>query len=280
MKLFSVKLFPGLFFVTLLALMPGAQAADSKVLARVNGDDITETDLQNTVKALPDSYQKWPEKMLRPVVLDQLINSKLVLAEALKMKLVDDPLVGRKMELAKDQVIQEAYLNRELKGKINDSSVKEEYNRFLKSNPKQDEIHARHMLVDSEDDAKALIEKLNKGANFADLAKDNNKGPEKAKGGDLGWFTKDDMVAEFSDAAFKLKKGEYTRDPVKSPFGWHVILLEDRRERKAPKFEEVKDQLAMQLSQRLIKEKLDSLKKNNKVEVFEELPKDQAAKDK
>ena len=260
---------------SIVFVSPVLAADANRVLARVNGDNITEKDLRDTIKALPESFQQWPEAKLRPVVLDQMINSKLITADAAKKKMIDDPLVGRKMELAKDQVIQEVYLTHEIKDKINESAVKEEYKKYLKANPKQDEIFARHMLVDNENDAKALIAKLDKGEDFATLAKTNNKGPEKEKGGELGWFTKDDMVKEFSDAAFDLKKGQYSKQPVKSPFGWHVIKVEDRRARAQPKFEDVKDQLAIQLSQRLIKEKVDALRKANKVEIYDEAPKDQ-----
>src|SRR2546430_8569212 len=107
---------------------------------------------------------------------------------------------------------------------------------------KEPEVRARHILVETEDEAKAVVAELKKGADFAELAKAKSKDPGSADGGDLGYFTKDQMVPEFSEVAFKLEKGQLS-DPVKSQFGWHVIKVEDKRERQPPEYDKVKDQL-------------------------------------
>ena len=129
-------------------------------------------------------------------------------------------------------------------------------------------MSARHILVEKEDDAKAIIAALDKGADFATLAKEKSTDPAKDNGGDLGFFSREDMVPEFADAAFKLQKGEYTKTPVHSQFGWHVIKVEDRRTAAPPSFEDSKQQLTNELAREVIGAKIKDLRSGAKIEMF------------
>src|SRR5690606_13747347 len=126
---------------------------------------------------------------------------------------------------------------------LSDEEMQKAYQQHLAESPAGEEVKARHILLDSEEDAKAVIEELNKGGDFQQLARDRSTGPSAPQGGDLGWFSKDQMVEPFSDAAFQMRPGDYSKAPVKTQFGWHVILVEDRREKPAPSFEEVEAEL-------------------------------------
>jgi peptidyl-prolyl cis-trans isomerase C len=137
--------------------------------------------------------------------------------------------------------------------------------------PPEEEVHARHILVPTEDEAKAIEAELKKGADFATLAKEKSKDPGAADGGDLGYFTKDQMVAEFSDVAFKLDKGQVS-DPVKTQFGWHIIKVEDKRTKPTPTFDEVKSQISTYVAHRAQAELVDKLRKTATIERLDQPP--------
>jgi peptidyl-prolyl cis-trans isomerase C len=147
--------------------------------------------------------------------------------------------------------------------------LQKRYEERLKAMPTEEEVHARHILVSTEDEAKALIAELKKGAAFDKLAKEKSTDKASgAEGGDLGWFKKSDMVKEFADAAFALKKGELTDNPVKTQFGYHVIKLEDRRQAPPPTFEELQDQIREELARETVTQILDQLRAGAKIEKF------------
>ncbi|HEX7967838.1 MAG TPA: peptidylprolyl isomerase, partial [Stellaceae bacterium] len=156
-----------------------------------------------------------------------------------------------------------------LEKSVTDQKLHARYDKFVKEAPPREDVHARHILVGSEDEAKAVIAELKKGGDFAKIAQEKTTDPSgKTSGGDLGYFTKEDMVPEFADAAFKLKPGEITQTPVKTQFGWHVIKVEDRRQAKPPTFEQIKPRLANEVSRELVGDKLNELKTAAKIEVF------------
>jgi peptidyl-prolyl cis-trans isomerase C len=159
----------------------------------------------------------------------------------------------------------ETLLQSEAKAAINDAAMKKVYDEAIGQMKKEPEVRARHILVETEDEAKAVVAELKKGADFAELAKTKSKDPGSADGGDLGYFTKDQMVPEFSEVAFKLDKGQLS-DPVKSQFGWHVIKVEDKRERQPPEFDKVKDQLESYLVRRSQAELITKLRAEGKIE--------------
>ncbi|MCB1556793.1 MAG: peptidyl-prolyl cis-trans isomerase [Alphaproteobacteria bacterium] len=161
------------------------------------------------------------------------------------------------------------FVERALAERISDDKLKESYDSLIASLPPVEETRARHILVPDEEKARALIESLNEGADFEDLAKENSTGPSGPNGGDLGYFSKDQMVPEFADAAFSLPVGAYSKDPIQTQFGWHVIKVEDRRVRPAPSFESLKPQLEAQLRQQALNDLVEAWQTDANVQTFD-----------
>jgi len=239
-----------------------AKAADvAPPAATVNGKPIPAEVLNVIVQA---QFQKKPAEITadqRKQIMDQLVELYVAAQEAEKENVASDPEVAAKMELQRNSALAQALVQKHMKGKTpTEEELKAEYDKQIGSLPKL-EYHARHILVKEEAQAKDVIAQLNKGAKFEDLAKKFSIDGSKAQGGDLSWFTPDRMVPPFSAALVKLNKGEYTKEPVKSEFGWHVIRLEDTRPSNPPSFDSVKDRLAPLVQQRQVKDYLDGLRK-------------------
>ncbi|HEY1095692.1 MAG TPA: peptidylprolyl isomerase [Alphaproteobacteria bacterium] len=240
---------------------------DSTVYATVNGEKLTGKDVNAMIKTLPPQIQGAPSAQILPMLVNQMVNDRLVDAAAVKEGLANDAKVKERVALAEKQIARERYVEKNLEGKTTEEALRKKYEEILFSNPRQEEVHARHILVKDEALAKELIEKLNKGADFAKLAKENSIDPSKDNGGDLGYFVKGMMVKEFGEAAFALKKGEYTKTPVKTQFGYHIIEVEDKRMQPKPEYAQVKDQVRGQLNEDLIRQMIDGLRKDAKVEI-------------
>ncbi len=238
------------------------------VVARVNGREITVGDLEILRATLPQQYQQLPLELLFANLRDQAVSRQLVTDAADSSGLRDDQEFKDRMAIAERRILQQIYLTRAIEAAVTEEALKKAYDEAVAKMEPVEEVRARHILVKSEDEAKKIIAELDKGADFAELAKKYSTGPTGKDGGDLGYFTKGDMVAEFSDAAFKLKPGEYTKKPVKSSFGWHVIKLEDRRQKAKPSLEEMRQELTDQLSRQALADLLADLRGKSKVEVF------------
>jgi peptidyl-prolyl cis-trans isomerase C len=248
---------------------PSSAAVPDPVVARVNGVDLHRSDVGEVLRGLPPQAKQQPIDKLYPQVLDQLVGTLLVSQAGRKQKLADDPLVKRRTMLIQDQIIADTYVQRLIEKNVTDDKLQARYDKFIKDAPPREEVHARHILVANEADAKAIIEDLKKGADFAKLAQEKTTDPTgKTSGGDLDYFTKEDMVPEFANAAFNLKKGEFTQSPVKTQFGWHVIKVEDRRIAKPPTFEQAKPQLANEMAREVVGEEVKKLRTAAKIEVF------------
>ena len=198
---------------------------------------------------------------------DEVIAREIFMQEAQKRGLDASDDYKAQMELARQTIlIRELFADYQKTNPVTDAEVKAEYDKFVSSNGGK-EFKARHILVESEDQAKKIIADLKKGAKFEDLAKKQSKDPGSgANGGDLDWATAASYVPEFAEAMVKLKKGEMTQAPVKSQFGWHVIRVDDIREAQLPKLEEVKPQIAQQLQQQKLAQFQETLRKNAKIE--------------
>ncbi len=242
---------------------------DDPVIARAGAIDIRRSDLVRSLDGLPPQVQQMPMQTVYPLILDRLVDGKLIAGAARAQKLNDDPEVKRKLADYEDRVVQEIYLNRAVAAKVDDKALEARYQQFLKDNPQQEEARARHILVASEAVAKEIIAELKKGGDFATIAKAKSTDGSAKEGGDLGFFTREDMVPEFSEAAFALKPNEFTQEPVKSQFGWHVIKLEQRRQTAAPALADVRDQLTSEMSQEMITKIVDDLRKTAKIEKFD-----------
>jgi len=206
-------------------------------------------------------------------VLDYLIDMKLAAKKFVADKMAASPEIVRKTDYYKDRVLMETVLGGVAKSAVTDAEMKKVYDEAAKKAPPEPEIHARHILVPTEAEAVAALKRVKDGEDFAKVATEVSKDPG-AQGGDLGWFTKDRMVKEFADAAFKLQKGQVS-DPVKSQFGWHIIKVEDIRTKEFPPFDQVKDQISGYVAQKAQTELILSLRKAAKIERTEAPPADQ-----
>ena len=248
-----------------LQLAPSA--TDDPVVAKINGGEIHKSDLLAAQKQLPQQYQQVPLEAIFPQLLDQVVNNKLLIDAAKDAKLENDPEVKDRIAKLQERVEEQVYIDRLLAKATSDDALKALYQKSIKDAPAQEEIHGRQILLKDEAEAKAVIAQLDKGGDFVKIA--NEKNPSKdSNGGDLGYFTKDAMPPEFGDAAFALKKGQYTKTPVKTQFGWHVIKVEDRRPAAPPSFEDSKEKLANEAEKNTIDAKVAELRGKAKVEQF------------
>lgn len=245
-------------------------AAADPVVARVNGEEIKRSEVTRMVSQLPPQVQQMPLEMIFPAVVDQLVSSKLVSAAGYKANLAGSPEVKEEIKRAEERAVQRAYIQNEVKARITPKALDDAYKTYLTQNPAQEEVKAAHILVEKEDEAKAIIADLKKGGDFAKIAKEKSKDPVAAQqGGDLGYFTKDAMVEPFANAAFAMAKGEVSKEPVKTQFGYHVIKVEDKRTQPQPTLDQVKPELEQTLSKDIIAAVVEDLRKSAKIETFQ-----------
>ena len=251
-----------------LSLPLAAQPTPDPIVARVDGQEIHASDLAEAAQTLPQEMRGMPPNVIMPMLIDQLVDRKSIVILARKQKFADDPAVLRAVARATDQAMQTALLQKEISPLITDAALKARYDRDFAGKPGETEVHARHILVPDEADAKAAIAEIKAGADFATVAKARSKDPGSADGGDLGFFKQGDMVPEFAAVAFALKPGEISQTPVKSQFGWHVIKVEERRQAPPASFEESKDQIRQGIIQEGIQGIIKTAKIGLKIEIF------------
>lgn len=247
--------------------LPPAVAEDAKVLATVDGETITSDDVKVIEEIMGESLKQVPEANRGPLLVNILIETLLVAGQAERDGVADSESFKRKLRWRRLQALRDAYVEKEIDSRIAEADVKQYYDSLIQQMPPQEEVHARHILVKTEDEARALIGKLDDGADFAELAKQNSTGPTAPNGGDLGYFAKGRMVPEFEQAAFAMKPGEVSKAPVKSQFGWHVIKIEDRRMAPPPPFDEVKARVRQRVQTDRFREAVKALRDQSKIEV-------------
>jgi peptidyl-prolyl cis-trans isomerase C len=225
-----------------------AQDADP-VVARANGVDIRQSDLALAEDEVGANMPQMGPDQKRDYLITYLADVIVLAQAAEQQKLADRDDVKHRVQFERNKVLMETLLQDAGTAAITDDAMHKVYDDAVKQMPSEQEVHARHILVATEDEAKAIEDQLKKGADFAALAKEKSKDPGAADGGDLGYFTKDQMVPEFADVAFKLDKGQIS-DPVHTQFGWHIIKVEDKRTKPTPTFDEVKGQLENYVSHR------------------------------
>jgi len=275
-------------FVASLAAFPAlaadatADSASDPVVARVNGHEIHRSDIAAQMQQMGPQAAQMPPQMIYPQLLQRMIATQIVAEKGYADKLQNDPAVKKEMKDAEAQFVAEAYVHKAVQPKITEAKVKERYDELAAKFKPTDEVRARHILIKvdanakpedvakAEDQAKDIIKQLKGGADFAKLAmeKSDDKGSAK-QGGDLGYFQHDAMVKAFADAAFSMKVGEVSSEPVKTEFGYHIIKVEDKRKSSPPPLAEVKDQIANQLGQELTDDEVKSLEANAKIEKFD-----------
>ncbi|MBI4031772.1 MAG: peptidylprolyl isomerase [Proteobacteria bacterium] len=239
------------------------------VVALVDGEEIKRSDVFTFIGGLPEQVRQMPIQNLFPLALEQVINNRVISEKAKGSKLESDPEVEKMFMQAKGQIVRNVFVERQVTAEVSQKKLLKAYEDLLTQLEDVQETHARHILVDSEEKAKEVVGKLDGGAKFEDLVNEYSSGPSKENGGDLGYFAKNEMVPEFGEAAFALDVGKYTKDPVKTQFGWHIIKVEDRRKRPEPKFEEVKPQLEQQLRQQILADLLQKWQKDAKIKKFD-----------
>jgi peptidyl-prolyl cis-trans isomerase C len=242
-----------------------AQTGVDPVLARVDGTEIRQSDLDLAEADIGSGLQPSPPEVRREALLTYLIDIALLAKAAEAQKLAQGQDFDRRVAFARQKVLMEALLDKESKAAATDPAMKKIYDDSVAQNKPVSEVRARHILVETEDKAKEILAKLKAGGDFAELAKTESKDPGAADGGDLGYFTEDQMVKEFAEVAFKLEKGALS-DPVKTQFGWHIIKSEDKRSKPLPSFEQVKDQIESYLVRKSQAELVGKLREGAKIE--------------
>ena len=243
-----------------------ARAADEDpVVARVNGVDIRQSDLAFAEEEIGGNMPTIPPEQKRDYLINYLVDVIVLSQAAETQKLGDRPDVKRRLAFDHNRLLMESLLQDAGKSALSDEAERKVYDEAVKQVKNEEEVHARHILVPTEDEAKAILAQLKGGADFATLAKEKSKDPGAAEGGDLGYFTKEQMVPEFAEVAFKLGKGQLS-DPVKTQFGWHIIKVEDKRIRPTPTFEQVKPQIENYVAHRAQAELVVNMRKSATVE--------------
>jgi peptidyl-prolyl cis-trans isomerase C len=243
-----------------------SRAQDSDpVVARVNGVDIHESDITFAEEEIGGNMPSIPPEQKRDYLINYLVDVVVLSQAAEKQKLDDRLNVKHRLAFDRNRLLMEMLLQDAGKSALSDAAEHQVYDDAVKQAKSEQEVHARHILVPTEDEAKAILAQLKGGADFAALAKEKSKDPGAAEGGDLGYFTKEQMVPEFAEVAFKLDKGQLS-DPVKTQFGWHIIKVEDKRVKPTPAFEQVKPQIENYVAHRAQAELVEKLRKSATVE--------------
>lgn len=227
---------------SLAALPDGARAQEAKTVATVNGEAITVRDMAAAEVELGQALGQMEDKERLDYVLTFLIDMKLMAAEGKRRGAEAKPGFNERIKFLRERVLMQSVLAEEAAKGVTDAAMQEFYDEAIGRVPPEEELNARHILLETEDEAKAILAEIKNGADFAEMAKEHSTGPSGPKGGDLGYFRNGQMVPEFQAAASALDVGAVS-EPVKTQFGWHLIKLEDKRQVEPPAFDTVKDQI-------------------------------------
>ncbi|APG92264.1 peptidylprolyl isomerase [Sinorhizobium americanum] len=237
------------------------------VVAKVGEQEIRQSELDLAITSLDPQLQRMPDEQKRAAALSAVIDVKLLVKDAEKEGLQNDATFKQRVAFLTERELHNAFFKKHVVDAVTKEEVKARYDKEIAAIPAQEEVKARHILVKTEDEAKAVIKELDAGKSFVELAKAKSTDPNKDDGGDLGYFTKGRMVPEFETAAFALEKGTYTKTPVKTQFGFHVILIEDKRPQAPPALEQVEPQVRQLVMRDKYLALLDTAKKATGVEI-------------
>ena len=266
----GIAAFAAVTFTARAAEHPPASAGPpgDPVVARVDAIELHRSDVEAARQSLPPQARNVPFDKLYPVLLDRLVNTVLIAEAGRNAHLDQDPEVESRVKRFRDSLIAQLYLKKAVASAATEQQLKTRYQDLVKKKSGAEEVRARHILVKTKAEAEKIIAELGKGADFAELAKKYSSDPNGKSGGDLGYFTHDQMVPPFSDAAFALPVGAITKEPVKTEFGWHVIKVEDRRKRPPPTYEEARREIENEIASEVINEKLKELRSTAKIQTF------------
>ena len=249
-----------------LQSLPQSVPAVDSVVARVNGEEIRQSDILRMLQQLPDEVRNMPQGQLFTLLLERAVDRILVIDAARKSGLAEDPVIRARVKAAEDDVLWAVFLERQVQENLTEKRVRKAYDR-ISGAAAEEEVKASHILLASEEDARAVIRDLEGGAEFKAVAREKSIGPSRESGGDLGYFSRSQMVNEFSAAAFAMNVGEISKEPVKTQFGYHVIQLENRRRAEAPSMQEAMPQIQQEVTREVLTEVLGSLRKGADIEV-------------
>ncbi|QNT79057.1 peptidylprolyl isomerase [Entomobacter blattae] len=256
---------------------PTKNTQDSTALvATVNGQPIYRSQVDKILSTLTPQLKNRTSspastEQLKHLIADQLIKHQIILQEAIKAGIDKDPTIQDQIKRAGDNILENAYLSKIITPKLTDKAINDYYKAHFANKKPEEEIHARHILVDTESTAKEIITKLKKGGDFVKLAKEYSKDKGTTQnGGDLGWFKKDTMIPAFSDAAFSMKDNSISKTPVQTPYGWHVIEVLGHRSSPIPTLDSVKDQIRQSLIQQYVQDIMDKANKDSSVVLYDD----------
>jgi peptidyl-prolyl cis-trans isomerase C len=247
---------------------------DNPLLARVNGKEIRWADIEKSARGLPEEYSSQLETIF-PALLQRLIDVQLLVWAAREQGLAEDAEIRRQVADYEDRLLSDTLIRRQVAGRVSEDMLRARYDAHIVRLAARSEVRARHILLDSEARAREVIAALDRGGDFAELARERSLGPTAEQGGDLDYFTRDNMIPGFAAAAFALEVGQYSRDPVRTEFGWHVIKVEDRRAEGVASFEEMKAELREAATRELLDELLRELRGRAEIELYPEARKAQ-----
>lgn len=239
------------------------------VVAVVDGEEIKRSDVLNFIGQLPEQMRQGPLPQLFPMAVEQTINAHLLEEQAEKAGTAEREDVQKQIAETKKNIIRTAYVQDLVNQGVTESKVKKRYAEYVSDVKPVEEVKASHILVKTEEEANELIQKLNSGASFEELAKEHSIGPTGASGGDLGYFSKDQMVPEFSEAAFATKEGTYAKTPVKTQFGWHVLKVDDKRTKEKPSLDKIRPFIETEIKRDVLDDALADWKSNKKIVVYD-----------
>ena len=260
----------------LLVFSSGKTIADTKVnndakdyiVATVDGTTITNSTVKNFYKRLPVQYRTTSFENLRPQLIEELINQTVIAQAARKLGYHKSKDFEQRIASMKREVLNNAFIAAKINSEVTETSVRNEYQKSIALSPKKTEVRARHILVKTKSEAFLIISKLKKGADFIELAKTKSIGPSGRNGGDLGFFGPGQMVPPFSKAAFALRKGEFTIEPVKTNFGWHVIKVENRRRSGVENYKQASSKIRAKLENDLYKKTVQQLRAKSRIKLI------------
>lgn len=268
---FALSAFTSAMILTglLTACTDVAQEVETDAIAKVGDAVITERELAFATADLGQQFAQVPEDQRRAAILNALIDIKVLASAAESKGLDQDETFKARMTFLRSRALHNSYYQDAVLSKIDDAALQTRYDKEIAALPKSEEVSARHILVKTEEEAKAIIEELDGGADFVVLAKSKSTGPSGPNGGDLGYFGKGQMVPEFEAAVFALEKGQYTKVPVQTQFGWHVIKKEDQRNAEPPGFDDVKEQIRQMLARERYLELVKQSRSDTTIEVLD-----------
>lgn len=260
----------GLLAAALLALpLSVLPASADDVVARVNGKDITAAEVQMATDVFGEQLARVPEAQRQSMIIDALVDMHVMADAARAAGTADNPKYKARMTFLEAQALRNTYVEEEVQGKISDEEIKARYEKDIAGYVAPEEVHARHILVKTEDEANAVLKQLADGGDFQAIAKEKSEDPgSKVNGGDLGFFAKGQMVPEFETEAFALKAGETSTKPVKTQFGFHIIKVEERRTQPVPTLEQVREQVVQVVERDKYQETLAKMRGEAKIEIL------------